>query len=1373
MTGVLFSDKLESGVIVPRDYQQSDVNESFRLWDSGVVGALTRIFTGGGKCLGKDTPVLLYDGRIVPVQEVRVGDQLMGPDNLPRTVLSLARGTDQMFRIVPKSGMSWTCNSEHILTLKMTNFNVPSKDGSIGGRFSGEIVDIPLNEYLDSTISFRHIAKGFRVPIEFAERPVIVDPYFLGLWLGDGSSHEPAITTADEIILDVVKSVAAANGLTVVKKKNSKVNEKSKSSTYRLSSKAEVGRARNPLWKAIREYIPETKCIPIAYKVNCRRIQLEILAGLLDTDGHLHNGGYDFISKYEQLAQDVAFVARSLGLRAVVSPCIKTCGNTGVSGTYFRVGISGDCSIIPVRLPWKKAGPRRQKKDPLMFGFSVEALGEGDYYGFTITGDGRFLLGDFTVTHNTLASSFKFKRWLERSPEHRCMVLSYEQQLVWQFAEEVRDFLGIEVGVEMSGNEIHPSRIPRVVVACRQSLMAHELATVEQREALATYGITDLGLLTKSAAKRALSFLKRGCDITDIQAMILQHNENYRANQETGRYSRLHKFDYRWPWLVVFDEAHKYSMRLATVGHVVEWFEKNPESRRSGITATPKRSDNVCIQSKLFPGVSIDYPYRDAVRDGYAVPFDQRFIQIEGVDFRRLKEESKGSIEKWDSGLDEVLNTEEQLAKLCQPMLDMVGNRQTLIFSPSVSMARNVAEFLNARVKCECSCATVAWYPTRLLGDGAKCVACGEFVSNEHVISSGVVARAVYGEMPPQDRRAIYADHQSGKFQFLSVCSLCLAKGTLILTDWGEVPIEHVTTKMKVWDGIEFVSHDGVVCHGTKPVIEYEGLRATEDHHVWTSDGWKPLAECKQERIALCVSGIDGNAIRESDGYYRRDGVTRQMRPAAPRHGVRSMWRNSSENVLLASSREVSLPCVRGQEPELRLHDVHSRWLCCLREIAGRYWGCRTYWQVAARWIAGALHRLRARVDQAHIVPGLGTGWMQVVLQAVRRTVMAFVSLSCCQAAMHEPASNRLSRLWRTWDSVPVSIDTGDGQVDFGEPWRSPEHDPGQDRQQWPLLPREFAVRHSVNPSQQPEEADVYDIVNAGPRNRFTANGVIVSNCKEGYNDPEIAAVAVFRPVSKAAASLAEQMKGRASRPERGCINGLNTVQERLEAIANSRKPRALVIDLVGITGLADCASTVQIFADGLEDEVVARAEEIALEGGMPDPQECIAEAQRQIADEKAAKEAAERIRQAREAEEERRRREAAERARFDAKVKYSVHQIGSQQDVGAGMPYDMESRNSNDASEKQLRYLHMLGMDFLSYVPTKAQAGRMITLLTGGNSPEDVAYLNHLNAKQWKRSGPSSKQVALMLRLGIANPQKMTPQQASRAIDRAKGSQA
>jgi len=1051
MTGVLFSDKLESGVIVPRDYQQSDVNESFLLWDSGVVGSLTRIFTGGGKCLGKDTPVLLYDGRIVPVQEVRVGDQLMGPDNLPRTVLSLARGTDQMFRIVPKSGMSWTCNSEHILTLKMTNFNVPSKDGSIGGRFSGEIVDIPLNEYLDSTISFRHIAKGFRVPIEFAERPVIVDPYFLGLWLGDGSSHEPAITTADEIILDVVKSVAAANGLTVVKKKNSKVNEKSKSSTYRLSSKAEVGRARNPLWKAIREYIPETKCIPIAYKVNCRRIQLEILAGLLDTDGHLHNGGYDFISKYEQLAQDVAFVARSLGLRAVVSPCIKTCVNTGASGTYFRVGISGDCSIIPVRLPWKKAGPRRQKKDPLMFGFSVEALGEGDYYGFTITGDGRFLLGDFTVTHNTLASSFKFKRWLERSPEHRCMVLSYEQQLVWQFAEEVRDFLGIEVGVEMSGNEIHPNRIPRVVVACRQSLMAHELATVEQREALATYGITDLGLLTKSAAKRALSFLKRGCDITDIQAMILQHNENYRANQETGRYSRLHKFDYRWPWLVVFDEAHKYSMRLATVGHVVEWFEKNPESRRSGITATPKRSDNVCIQSKLFPGVSIDYPYRDAVRDGYAVPFDQRFIQIEGVDFRRLKEESKGSIEKWDSGLDEVLNTEEQLAKLCQPMLDMVGNRQTLIFSPSVSMARNVAEFLNARVKCECSCATVAWYPTRLLGDGAKCVACGEFVSNEHVISSGVVARAVYGEMPPQDRRAIYADHQSGKFQFLSVCSLC----------------------------------------------------------------------------------------------------------------------------------------------------------------------------------------------------------------------------------------------------------------------------------------------------------------------------------KEGYNDPEIAAVAVFRPVSKAAASLAEQMKGRASRPERGCINGLNTVQERLEAIANSRKPRALVIDLVGITGLADCASTVQIFADGLEDEVVARAEEIALEGGMPDPQECIAEAQRQIADEKVAKEAAERIRQAREAEEERRRREAAERARFDAKVKYSVHQIGSQQDVGAGMPYDMESRNSNDASEKQLRYLHMLGMDFLSYVPTKAQAGRMITLLTGGNSPEDVAYLNHLNAKQWKRSGPSSKQVALMLRLGIANPQKMTPQQASRAIDRAKGSQA
>ena len=66
--------------------------------------------TGKGKCLAKGTPVLMFDGRVLPVEKVRVGDRLMGPDSTPRTVGSLAHGEEEMFRVTPVKGDSYKVN---------------------------------------------------------------------------------------------------------------------------------------------------------------------------------------------------------------------------------------------------------------------------------------------------------------------------------------------------------------------------------------------------------------------------------------------------------------------------------------------------------------------------------------------------------------------------------------------------------------------------------------------------------------------------------------------------------------------------------------------------------------------------------------------------------------------------------------------------------------------------------------------------------------------------------------------------------------------------------------------------------------------------------------------------------------------------------------------------------------------------------------------------------------------------------------------------------------------------------------------------------------------------------------------------------------
>lgn len=376
-----------------RPYQFNLATSALSLWQDQKV-VLIRLDTGGGKCLGKGTPVLMADGTTVPVEEVQAGQQLLGPDGLPRNVLSLARGRERMYRIVPSKGEPFVCNESHILSLVKTR--------RVAEEADGEIVNISVRDYLLKSDRWKHLHKGWRAPlVEFpnAETPLHADlpPYLLGLWLGDGDTDGSRFTTADPEIEEYLKQYAAIRGFTVSTKPAG-----GKSKCYGLANNWKAGGLR----RILRDRgLIGNKHIPHAYKTASAMERLELLAGLMDTDGHLHHCGYDYISKLRVLADDVAWLARSVGLAAYVKEAWKSC-NGGPKALYWRVSLSGDCSHIPCRLPHKKAPERKQKKDVLRFGFKVEPLEEDDYYGFELDGDKLFLLGDFTVTHNTPVLSY-------------------------------------------------------------------------------------------------------------------------------------------------------------------------------------------------------------------------------------------------------------------------------------------------------------------------------------------------------------------------------------------------------------------------------------------------------------------------------------------------------------------------------------------------------------------------------------------------------------------------------------------------------------------------------------------------------------------------------------------------------------------------------------------------------------------------------------------------------------------------------------------------------------------------------------------------------------------------------------------------------
>lgn len=407
---------------------QMDVCEAMVAHGRGVVS----VATNGGKCLSPETEVLLFSGEMVCAGDVEVGQLLMGPDSSPREVTSVCRGSSPMYQITPNKGDPWQCNDVHVLTLVHT--------------VTGKIIDIPLDEYLKKGPHFKHCHKLFTTGVEFpvSSSPLPVDPYFVGLWLGDGSKDLPrcsvAVTSKDLEIRDYLVGLAAQWNLVC----------KDISSTDRCPTYSLTNRKDQRLRKEMLRMFPSKHSIkiPQEYLTASRGQRLLLLAGLVDSDGYLHNGSYEICQKNRDIAEGIAFLARSLGYRAGIRPKIVRQFNPG-GVVYQRVTIVGDLTDVPVILERKKVPPRRRKHNPLRTGFSVIPCPEGPYAGFTLSGDGRFLLGDFTVTHNTAIAAATTSYYSRQT-----LYVVTSKDLMYQGQKDFQRMLGCtdyEVGIAGDG----------------------------------------------------------------------------------------------------------------------------------------------------------------------------------------------------------------------------------------------------------------------------------------------------------------------------------------------------------------------------------------------------------------------------------------------------------------------------------------------------------------------------------------------------------------------------------------------------------------------------------------------------------------------------------------------------------------------------------------------------------------------------------------------------------------------------------------------------------------------------------------------------------------------------------------------------------
>ena len=433
-----------------RGYQKDFFKANSSKIDSST-GLLLEAPCGHGKCHGKGTRILMYDGTVKNVEDIKVGDLLMGDDSTPRRVLSLARGREEMFEVIQKKGITYTVNKSHILSLRYRPWSGRSKKATSYERdHYDQVFDLPLTEYLDYAPSKKSGYYGYCVPVDYPERNLKFDPYLLGCWLGDGTSKELSFTCSknDRTLVHYYAEVSAFYNLQLnrIKQINSD-GPRNNSNLYRLKSSVRVkGHWKNTLWDLFKEYgLKDNKHIPDDFLVNSRENRLKLLAGILDTDGHLRQGIFDLVQKRKNLILQIRSLCWSLGFRARLTE--KILGGQ----SYWRLSISGNIHEIPTKLPRKKAPVRTINKDPFVNGISVKSIGEGDYYGFMIDGNHRYCLEDGTVTHNTVMGI-----WLAYLRYVQTLVLVPTYYLARQWKERIEQVSTASVYIVTSKDSAIP-----------------------------------------------------------------------------------------------------------------------------------------------------------------------------------------------------------------------------------------------------------------------------------------------------------------------------------------------------------------------------------------------------------------------------------------------------------------------------------------------------------------------------------------------------------------------------------------------------------------------------------------------------------------------------------------------------------------------------------------------------------------------------------------------------------------------------------------------------------------------------------------------------------------------------------------------------
>lgn len=363
--------------------------------------------------------------------DLRVGDFVFGIDGKPTRVLAVAEPNAQKVRVHFTNGQSVDCHPNHEWTVY---------DRSAGVWRTYDTATLMRRKLWIGEPNRRGSRATMQLPdargVEFAERRLRLDPYVLGVWLGDGASGCGRIDMAasDEAVWRRIE----ASGMPI-----SAISAHPQTGVVRVHFGCGKPGVLGPLTQALTDLgVFNDKYIPESYLRSSRAQRLQLLAGLMDTDGHVEarTGRCRVVTTNPKLRDGIVDLCTTLGFRPYVTQQAPTLSSSGVQGRLdvFTIGFQPH-EPIPVSLP-RRAVTRFATRRRVGVASITEAPDQPGRCIQVDASDGLYLVGRSLIpTHNSELVSRRLPAWLlGRFPNQHGVVATYSDDFAAEFGKEVR-----------------------------------------------------------------------------------------------------------------------------------------------------------------------------------------------------------------------------------------------------------------------------------------------------------------------------------------------------------------------------------------------------------------------------------------------------------------------------------------------------------------------------------------------------------------------------------------------------------------------------------------------------------------------------------------------------------------------------------------------------------------------------------------------------------------------------------------------------------------------------------------------------------------------------------------------------------------------